>query len=740
MLGNVGYRNFPTAFSPAALFAASEPGVWYDPSDVANTNWLYNLLLWTEQFDNAYWANFNATLSANNSIAPDGTSTADLTIPNATNSNSHGVYPPNITLANSTAYTMTVYAKAAGYDFLNLYFGGVTASNSAVFNLSTGQVGSKGASVSTSTITSVGNGWFRCSVTVTTTKTANEVRIYSGNADAGDGRVPSFSGNGTSGILIWGAQIELGSTATTYQPITTVAAETIARFPQATLYQDSAGTTPVTAPAQPVGLMLDKKLGLVLGQNIATATSITGVAIGGPSFTNYQIVPAMTVGQAYEISFTVTGYSGSNTVGVAGDVAKFSPAITGGSSISGNGTIRLIGIASTTGTLELFTRSTNTCVFTNISVRELPGNHATQSTSASRPTYGIVPATGRRNLLTYSEQFDNAVYSKLASGTGVAPVVTANFGTAPDGTITADRVVLNRGAGTGANDLSRIYQEVADPTTGLGTASVYLKSTDGVSIYSVRLLNGSAEKTVTVTGDWQRFDIQSTSTSSNFQFGLQGSTNQQNADILAWGGQFEYGSTATAYQKVVTAFEVTEANVASLSYISFDGVDDFMVTPTITPGTDKVQVFAGLRKLSDAAVGMVSEFSADVNTNNGSWYLLAPVSNGTASSGWLSKGTLSSGNSSTGFTAPASAVLTGLGDISGDLSIQRRNGSQVSQSTADQGTGNFLAYPLYLGRRGGTSLPFNGQMYGLITRFGSNLTTTAISRTESWMNSKTGAY
>jgi hypothetical protein len=47
---------------------------------------------------------------------------------------------------------------------------------------------------------------------------------------------------------------------------------------------------------------------------------------------------------------------------------------------------------------------------------------------------------------------------------------------------------------------------------------------------------------------------------------------------------------------------------------------------------------------------------------------------------------------------------------------------------------------MYIGRRGGTTLPFNGQMYGLITRFGANLTTTAISRTESWLNNKTGAF
>ena len=60
------------------------------------------------------------------------------------------------------------------------------------------------------------------------------------------------------------------------------------------------------------------------------------------------------------------------------------------------------------------------------------------------------------------------------------------------------------------------------------------------------------------------------------------------------------------------------------------------------------------------------------------------------------------------------------------------------RSTGDQGTGNFLAYPLYLGRRGGTTLPFNGFVFGLITRFGPNLNAPTITNTEIWVGDKTG--
>ena len=90
--------------------------------------------------------------------------------------------------------------------------------------------------------------------------------------------------------------------------------------------------------------------------------------------------------------------------------------------------------------------------------------------------------------------------------------------------------------------------------------------------------------------------------------------------------------------------------------------------------------------------------------------------------------------------APTTNILTGTGDISGDSAVLRINGAQAAISTGDQGTGNYLAYPLYIGRRGGTSYPFNGHIYSLIVRFGANLDSTTIEQTENWVNGKTLAY
>jgi hypothetical protein len=152
-----------------------------------------------------------------------------------------------------------------------------------------------------------------------------------------------------------------------------------------------------------------------------------------------------------------------------------------------------------------------------------------------------------------------------------------------------------------------------------------------------------------------------------------------------------------------------------------------------------VQVFAGVRKLSDAAQGIVAEMSATIVSNAGAFALTAPNS-AAANYNFSSKGTTQADNVVTTYTAPITSVISGLGDIGGASNFIRVNGSQVGSTLTTQGTGNYLAYPLYLGRRGGTTLPFNGRLYSLITRFGANLTAGQITSTETWVNGKTGAY
>ena len=200
------------------------------------------------------------------------------------------------------------------------------------------------------------------------------------------------------------------------------------------------------------------------------------------------------------------------------------------------------------------------------------------------------------------------------------------------------------------------------------------------------------------------------------------------------------GFTGTVTLNSIEAVDISAGSVAAPYALQYDGVDDFLQTAAVNfTATDKVTVCHGVRKLSDAiAFGMVCETSTDLNSNNGGFYMVAPNVGSTPSFGFVSKGTTQSGAAANpGYPAPFLGVVCGLGNISGDSSIIRVNGVQAGTSASDQGTGNFGNYPLYFGRRGGTSLPYNGLMYSSVC-IGRLLTAAELANVERWVARKTG--
>lgn len=172
-------------------------------------------------------------------------------------------------------------------------------------------------------------------------------------------------------------------------------------------------------------------------------------------------------------------------------------------------------------------------------------------------------------------------------------------------------------------------------------------------------------------------------------------------------------------------------------YIKSDGVDDFMVTSSIPFTTDKMTVVAGVRKLSDAAVGTILELSASTGSNDGTFSLVGP---GALLTSYMfrSRGTIFA-DAEAAAAAPNTSVLTGVASIGTDVDILRRNGTQVASTTTDQGTGNFGSYPLYLFSRAGTSTWFGGRTHAIVIR-GAACTTAQLQSAEDWVNSKTYAY
>jgi hypothetical protein len=206
-----------------AIVNANLPRFDYNPVTLACKGLLIeeartNILTYSAQFENAAWSKLNATATADATTSPDGTTNADKLVGAAGLANINVFQSPALTA--STAYTETVYAKKSEWSWLALEIRGEAIDAvQAWFNLNTGAVGTI-VGAGTATITDAGNGWYRCSLTRTMglTTTSPRVRVYPTNANA------AFStGDGTSGIFAWGAQLEAGAFATSYIPTTTVA-------------------------------------------------------------------------------------------------------------------------------------------------------------------------------------------------------------------------------------------------------------------------------------------------------------------------------------------------------------------------------------------------------------------------------------------------------------------------------------------------------------------------------------
>jgi hypothetical protein len=177
-----------------------------------------NLLLYTQEFDNAAWGKTGVTVTANSTTAPDGTTTADTQVENTSTGTHDLTVTTTITAGQIT--TLTFFLKASGRSLVRVMqtWNGTTDRVHADFDLSNGTVGAAvvtGTAVSASApvITSFGNGWYRCQISGSC-PTGTAILSYARMMSAAG--VVSYTGDGTSGIFIWGAQLQLGSTATTY--------------------------------------------------------------------------------------------------------------------------------------------------------------------------------------------------------------------------------------------------------------------------------------------------------------------------------------------------------------------------------------------------------------------------------------------------------------------------------------------------------------------------------------------
>jgi len=358
----------------------------------------WNLFGNSENGTSYNWGNpYNiGSVTLNSTTAPNGTNTGNLVVENSANTNHW--FEQSFTAIVGTPYTISAYFKAkertqcALYGFTDNF---VFSGQLVIFNLSTGTVVSQ-SGTQTNAIENVGNGWYRCSMTITANASATAYFGY-GLANGGS---QSYQGDGTSGLYMWGRQLNTG-TIKPYFPTTDRL-----NVPRLT-YQNGGGGCP--------SLLLEK-----------------------------------------------------------------------------------------------------------------------QST----------------NLVSYSQDFSNAYWSKLGQGVADTAVVTANYAISPDGTQNATRFVCNLNGGNTSSD--RSWMIVSFTAQATSTISIWIKLNSAGT--KTVLLSDSGGGTKTISGtDWQRIDATFVGASGEFRIGLIGGSTSDTLDCCIWGAQAEASSYPTSYIPTTSA-------------------------------------------------------------------------------------------------------------------------------------------------------------------------------------------
>jgi hypothetical protein len=174
-----------------------------------------NLVLRSEEFDDAYWTKVNTTITANNAVAPDGTSSADSLVLTSVSPDVQSLSRQTAIVSSTTTITFSTFVKYVDKQYIQLVFSGSFSFQFANFDLINGTV-TAGTYVSAN-VQSYANGWYRISITTTGLNTNVLPFIWSIDTPLAI-RAANSTSTGTSSYLIWGAQLEAGSNATSYIP------------------------------------------------------------------------------------------------------------------------------------------------------------------------------------------------------------------------------------------------------------------------------------------------------------------------------------------------------------------------------------------------------------------------------------------------------------------------------------------------------------------------------------------
>ena len=499
-------------------------------------------------------------------------------------------------------------------------------------------------------------------------------------------------------------------------------------------------TTRASAVDEQVGLVLDAcgSVGseLVVNGTFDTdsgwtkiAASITGgkAVFDGTTVVNNatpiiqsEVNLSFVIGRSYILTYTVTisdsNYISINIAGINSTARNISGTYT--EYITANNASQKLLV---TGRVA---NTTHAGSIDNISVREVTGIHPANTLSAACPKL----RRGAVNLLKQSHTITSVTWTK---------VVTA---TTPDNTT----ILL-----PAVNDALRQEQLLSAPSAFPLTVAAVLSGSGTVTL-AQRAASGTyaffGKSVITLTSTPTLY-VSSANTPEAITrhnvYILRDTGNT--ATSVTFGGAALFQGTFTAAQiAALGGIPVTTTAAKSTNkgnyYWEFDGSDDCWQTGVMDLSyTDKATVIAGVTKLSDAATGFVFELSALAGVNPGTFQLRAPSASFDYFFANGGTGSSSTAISST-YPAPITKVLTGVGDISGDLSQLQVNGTVAATSTADQGTGNYGSmYPLNIGSRNKTGSFFKGNLHPTII-IGAKLPDNEIKILEKFVAKLTGPF